>query len=81
VNRRANAILALRRAEACDQRAEKERELARRARATAELAEDPGRRGELDKLAVVHDHAVVLQTQAANYYRGLADRIEFGLLA
>ncbi len=81
MDRQANAALARNRAQACDKRAKKERELARWARAKAELAQDPARRAELARLAVVHDRALVLQTQAATYYRELADRIAVGLLA
>ena len=81
VDRQATATLARRRAEACDERAGKECELARRARAEAQVAQDPGRRADLERLALVHDHAVVLQTQAATYYRGLVDRIAVGLLS
>ena len=80
MDRQAAEALARGRAEACDNRAGKERELARRARGEAQVAQEAGRRADLERLALVHDNAVVLQTQAAAYYRGLADRIAAGMV-
>jgi hypothetical protein len=56
-----------------------ERELARSARARAQVAQGPGQRANLGHLAGVHDNAAALQTEAATYYRELADRIALGL--
>jgi hypothetical protein len=65
--------MARRHAEGCAKRADDERELARRARVKAESSQDPRLRANLEQLAHVHDHAAALQTQAATYYRQLAD--------
>jgi hypothetical protein len=48
-----------------------ERELAR---SRAQVAQGPGQRANLGHLAGVHDNAAALQTEAATYYRELADR-------
>jgi hypothetical protein len=77
-DRQAAETIARRRAETCDKVAGKERELARSARARAQLSQEPGQRANLEHLARVHDDAAAVQTEAAAYYRGLADRIAVG---
>jgi hypothetical protein len=79
VERHVAETIARRRAATCDQVAGKEGELARLAREKAQLAEAPGQRANLEHLARVHDDAAALQTEAATYYRELADRIALGL--
>jgi len=79
-NRSADEAIARRRADTCAKVADKERELARSARAKAEVAQDPGQRANLGHLARIHDDAAAHQTNAATYYRGLADRIAVSLV-
>jgi hypothetical protein len=80
-DRQAAETIARRRADTCEKVAGKERELARSARAKAQLAQAPGQRANLEQLARVHADAAALQAEAATYYRGLADRIAGGLPA
>jgi phage terminase Nu1 subunit (DNA packaging protein) len=80
VDRQAAETMARRQANTRDRVAGKERELARSARARAQLAQDQGERANLENLARVHDDAAALQTEAATYYRALADRIAAGLV-
>jgi hypothetical protein len=80
VNRQAEEMLARRRADICDKVADKERELARSARAKAAMAHAPGQRANLEQLARVHDDAAALQTRAATHYRRQADRMAVGLV-
>ena len=76
----AEEMLARRRAGTCDKVADKERELARSARAKAAMARDPGQRANLEQLARVHDDAAALQTRAAIHFRRQADRMAVGLV-
>jgi hypothetical protein len=80
VVREAEEVLARRRADTCDKVADKERELARSARAKAAIARDPGQRANLEQLARVHDDAAALQTRAATHYRRQAERMAVGLV-
>jgi hypothetical protein len=80
VDRQAQEMLARRRADTCDKVAEKERELARSARAKAAMTRHPGQRANLEQLARVHDEAAALQTMAATHYRQQADRMAVGLV-
>ena len=75
-HREANAVIARRRAEACDRVARKERLLALSAQLDARDATEPGATDRMETLACLHDAAAALQAKAAAHYRELADRIE-----